>query len=181
LISHVEARASFYLGCVFEVIQTWVNAGQPRQVRGFHDFREWAGILGWIVKSVFHAAPLLDGHEIAQARVSNSALSWLRLICLAAERTKQLDIDLLTSAIAELSEDEGIDLPGLRAPAADHQAQKHCGKLLARCYQASDIPDVIKIDSFEVHRTEHPEEDAPNRRTLTVRRYKILRTAHCAQ
>src|SRR5438034_8379777 len=38
-------------------------------------FREWAGVLNWIVQNIFHAAPLLDGHEAAQSRVSNLALT----------------------------------------------------------------------------------------------------------
>jgi hypothetical protein len=176
LISHVEANTSFYLGCVFSVVQKWVAAGQPRLSRGFHDFREWAGVLGWIVENIFQAAPLLDGHEIAQARVSNPALSWLRLICLAAERTQQLGTELSASALAELSENEGIELPGLRSLAADDQARKHCGKLMARCYQAADQPEVVRIDDFEVHRTEYDEYDETHRRTLKVRRYRIVRS-----
>src|SRR5262249_7028655 len=52
LLAHVVARAPYYLGCVFAVVREWVQAGEPQlqpDGSGFHDFREWAGVLNWIV------------------------------------------------------------------------------------------------------------------------------------
>lgn len=175
LLAHVEARAPYYLGCVFAIIRAWADAKQPRLDGGVHDFREWAGVLGWIVENLFGAAPLLDGHEAAQERVSNPALTWLRAVCLAAERAGRLDQELSASALAELSENEGIDLPGLRSPAAEDQAHRHVGKLLARCFHSGESSDRVEIDGFEVRKTETTERDLLNYKDRLVRRYKISR------
>jgi hypothetical protein len=118
----------------------------------------------------------MDGHQDAQTRVSNPALSWLRNVCIAVMRRNLLDQELSASAIAELCENEDVELPGLRTPAEDDQACKHSGKLLARCYKASDDPHRIVIDDFEVHKTEVEERDEVQRHNRIVRRYRFLRT-----
>ena len=108
-------------------------------------------------------------------------MTWLRAVCLAAERTKQLEHELSASAIAELCENEGIELPGLRSP-ADDQARKHVGKLLARCYQNSRVSDCVNVDGYVVNRTELVEHDPERRRDVSSRRYRIsAHRAHCAQ
>ena len=177
LLAHVEAHADFYLGCVFAVIGAWADAGRlrlPLTATGFHDFKEWAGVLGWIVQELFRMSPLLEGHESAQARASNPALSWLRTVCLvAAERATQMDVMLSASAIVELCDHAGVDLPGLRSPVAEDQARKHVGKLLARCFREADDPNRLAIDTFVVHRVEMVEYDPDHRCERPVRRYRI--------
>ena len=42
--------------------------------------------LDWIMQNILGCAPLMDGHEAAQERTSNPALSWLRAVALAVER-----------------------------------------------------------------------------------------------
>ncbi len=177
LIAHVWDRSGYYLSCVFAVVSHWISAGRPTlDSGGFHDFREWAGALGWIIAKVFGGAPLLEEHRSAQKRVSNPALTWLRLVCLAAERARRLDQELSASAIAELCENEDVDLPGLRPPAEDDQARKQVGKLFARCFrEVTTSAGFLEIEGFRVVRTEHEERNL-QRQTVTVRRYRILRT-----
>jgi hypothetical protein len=84
LLQHVKANQPHYLGCVFAVIRKWLDCAKPRTlIETRHDFRDWAQIMNAIVTRLFKAAPLLDGHEAAQDRVSNPALNFVRSLCLA--------------------------------------------------------------------------------------------------
>jgi hypothetical protein len=184
VLSHIKARAAYYRGCVFAVIEAWANAGRPQlktQSTGFHDFKEWAGVLGWIVQDLFRMSPLLEGHTASQARASDPALSWLRSVCLAADQMSQVGSSLSATAIAELCDQAGIDLPGLRSPAADDQARKQVGKLLARCFRDVAEANELVIEGFVIHRIETVEYDRDHRCDRAVRRYQIERAvARCA-
>ena len=183
LVGHVWDRSGYYLSCVFTVISAWLAAGRPRlESGGHHDFREWAGALGWITEKVFVSAPLLEGHRAAQRRGSNPALIWLRQVCLAAERIEQLDQDMPASRVAELCEEEDIDLPGLRGPADEEQARKHVGKLFARCFrEATTDPPSIEIEGYRVIRTERAKPDPIHRREVTTKYYRIVRIVRTDQ
>ncbi|HEX4997997.1 MAG TPA: hypothetical protein VFY29_07220, partial [Terriglobia bacterium] len=171
VLGDVEANRAEYLGAVFSVVRQWAAAGCPSIPGQHHDFREWAGALAWIIENIFHLPPMLDGHEAAKERVSNPALGWLRAVCLAVANRGMLDQELSASMVAEFCEDDGVDLPGLRTPAEDGQSRKYVGKLFARCFTGTDQ---VEIDEFRVHRTEC--EELSDRKTITVRRYRFLRT-----
>jgi hypothetical protein len=174
ILSHVETYSGYYLACVLAVVSHWLAAGRPKSHGGgFHDFREWAGALGWIVENVFGAAPLLEGHKDAQERTSNPALTWLRLVCIAAERTKQLDQELSASAIVELCDNEGVELPGLQPAAEEGAAPKHVGKLFAKCFPEKSGPSAVSLDSYQLLRTEREERNL-ERQLKTVKRYRIV-------
>jgi hypothetical protein len=176
ILPHVETYSGYYLACVLAVVSHWLAAGRAKSHgTGFHDFREWAGALGWIVEKVFGAAPLLEGHKDAQERTSNPALTWLRLVCIAAGRTKQLDEELSASAVAELCDNEGVELPGLQPTAEEGAAPKHVGKLFAKCFPEKTGPSAVSLDGYQVLRTEREERNL-ERQLKTVRRYRILRT-----
>lgn len=40
VLDHVKARQPYYLGCVFAVATSWVDAGRPKTAESRHDFRE---------------------------------------------------------------------------------------------------------------------------------------------
>jgi hypothetical protein len=61
LLSHIRANQSYYLGCVFAVIEEWYRGGQLRSGELRHDFRDWCQTLDWIVQNLFKAAPLMGG------------------------------------------------------------------------------------------------------------------------
>lgn len=182
LLSHVGRFQDYYLACVFAVLSAWLNAGRPMlESGGHHDFREWAGAMGWIVEKVFHAAPLLEGHKDAQERVSNPALTWLRQVCLAAEAASRLEEEMQAAAIAELCKNEDVDLPGLSSTADDDQAHKHVGKLFGRCFEEKTGSATVEIEGFQITRTESVKHDPIYRRPLTIKAYRIVRSAAPAQ
>ena len=78
LYAHVVANQPWYLGSIFAVIEEWAAKGRPRTNETRHDFREWVRVLDWIVRNIFNAAPLMDGHDEARQRVSDPRRVWLR-------------------------------------------------------------------------------------------------------
>lgn len=82
-LGELQSRQSYFLGCVFSVVGEWIAHGKPRTKDTRHDFREWCQTLDWIVQNLLGGAPLMDGHQAAQERTSNPALSWLRAVALA--------------------------------------------------------------------------------------------------
>lgn len=156
ILAHVEANRMRYLAAVFSIIRAWLAAGKPRSTpQPDHDRREWAASLDWIVQNLFCSAPLMDGHRTAQERVSNPALNWLRDVALAAERAGKLGGDgLSASNIAELCEDEGITIPGLRA-GGEKQAPIAIGRIMGRLFRETEG---VSVDGFQCTRGERWEE-----------------------
>jgi 5S rRNA maturation endonuclease (ribonuclease M5) len=151
LNDHLRANQPYFLGAVFAVIREWARAGRRESVELRHDFRRWAGVLDWIVQNILHEAPLLDGHRMAQERASNPALAWLRAVALAVRADGKMGEPLTASALAELSEEHGIDLPGLRGT-GDDDRRKHTGVLLARAIKKG--AEFVEIDGMTVTRKE---------------------------
>src|SRR5262249_21785272 len=146
-------------------------AGCPRVQTPGHDFREWAGALGWIMENIFHLAPLMDGHLTAQLRVSNTALSWLRQVCIQVQKAGRLSEELSASDIRDLCDGTDIVLPGLKDSANDDAALKHAGILLGRCFKDANPLEIdgkkinrLEIDGFEVQRTISEETDEFSRK-----------------
>ncbi len=174
IVSHITSNRRFYLGCVFSIVRHWALAGRPMLKTVNHDFKEWACVLGWITENIFGIPGLMDGHEEAQIRVSNPALSWLRNVCIAAEHGNLIDKEMLAHEIAELCENEAVEIPGLKGTADEEQAWKQVGKLLARCFKASDDSTLVKMDGFFVARKTTKEIDSGYRNKL-VHRYLFSR------
>ena len=157
LLDHIRGNQPYYLGCVFAVIRKWVEDGQPRSRDARHDFREWCQMLDWIIQNIFREAPLLDGHTIAQNRVSDAALTFLRKIALELERSGGLSSELIAGQIYELAVDHGIEIPGLKT-AEPKSARLIVGRLMAKVFADSDQ---VEIEGFLVRRLEtlQPRED----------------------
>jgi hypothetical protein len=150
LLFHVRANQSYYLGCVFAVIEEWYYRGrlQSRELR--HDFRSWCQPLDWIVQNLFKAAPLMEGHPGAQERVSNPGLTFVRKVCLAVEADDSLGIPLIASQLYEIAENAEIEVPGLRVPDED-KARKIIGRIMAKVFSKGDA---VELDGFQVVRKE---------------------------
>ncbi|MBU0716122.1 MAG: hypothetical protein KJ964_12265 [Verrucomicrobia bacterium] len=151
LLDHVRANHSHFLGAVFAVIRVWHGAGKPLTTDTRHDFREWSQVLGWIVKNILGEAPLMDGHEQAQERVSNPALTWLRRAALAVEADQRLDEEIMASSIGELCDAHGIEIPGLRDASDEIGRNKRIGVLMKKAF--GDV-DHVEIDRYRIKRAE---------------------------
>ena len=150
LLSHLRANQCYYLGCVFSVIKEWYYGGRPRSGELRHDFREWCQTLDWIVQNLFQAAPLVEGHEGAQERVSNPSLTFVRKLCLALEAEDSLETPLIASQLYDIAENAGIEVPGLRV-ADEDRARKVIGSIMAKVFGKGDA---VELDGFRVVRDE---------------------------
>ena len=150
LMEHVTTHQSYYLGCVFSVIIAWLEAGKPRTDDTRHDFREWCQVLDWIVQNIFHEAPLMDGHESAQDRVSNPALTFVRNIAIAIDQSEKLGERLNASQIFDLAQDNGIELPNLQTQTTEAGA-KQIGTLFAKVFKTGDS---AQVDCYVIERSE---------------------------
>jgi phage/plasmid primase-like uncharacterized protein len=179
LRAHVETNQAYYLACVHAVVREWVQRRKPRSDETRHDMRQWAGVLDWIIQHLFRAAPLLDGHTDAQERVSNSALNWLRSICIAAKQARLLDSSLSASKLWELGEEEGVALPSTHRSMDEVAGRKYVGQLMAKIFREAE-DDQVEVDGYSVVKSEGQEWDEINRKNRTVKRYTISKVAPSA-
>ena len=169
LLAHVKAQQPQFLGAVFAVVRAWAAAGCPHTTETRHDFRQWAGALDWIVQNTLHEAPLMDGHSEAQERVSNPALSWLRLVVLAVAAEHRLGEVLSASAIAELCAEREIDLPGKQTD--DDKARfQQVGTLMKRAFGNNSV---LRIDGYKIERREVEEYSDKDKRFRTAKSYIV--------
>ena len=59
------------MGGVFAIIREWHRRGKQRTNERRHDFQDWCQTMDWIVQNIFHAAPLMEGHDAAKQRAAN--------------------------------------------------------------------------------------------------------------
>ena len=158
LMEHVKANPGYFLGAVFTVIREWQGAGAKRSQTPRHDFREWAMTLDWIVQNLLGEAPLMDGHAEAQERVSNPALTWLRLVGVAVLQAGGEGRAWRASELCELADEAGIERP----PAGGREVRVEiiAGRLLKRCFGDRDA---ITVDDIVVTRSSATERDHEGR------------------
>jgi len=149
-LGEIERRRAYFLGCVFSIVRAWFQAGKPRITCTSHDFREWAGILDWTVQHLLGGVPLMDGHEGAQERVSNPALSWLRLVAQAVDRSCQLERRLSASDIIDVCELHDIEVPGTNPSASEDRFRRQAGVLMRRVFGTSSE---VTVDIFTIRRS----------------------------
>jgi hypothetical protein len=146
-LAELQARQPYYLGTVFSLVAEWVASGKPKTKDCRHDFREWNQILDWILRELCGCAPLMEGHEAAQERASNPALSWLRAVALAVEREGRLGTALIASELVDVCELHAVEIPG--SPTDEDHAKRQVGKL---CKQLFREGDGLDVDGFTVTR-----------------------------
>lgn len=147
-LAHVRANQAYYLGCVFSVLIAWLQAGKPRTQETRHSFRGWCQVLDWIVQKIFGEAPLMDGHEVAQQRVSNSGLSFLRNLALAVAKAGRSGQAFTSTDLYELAMAEAIEVPYL-SKADDGAGPKLVGGAMGRVFGAKDV---VEVESFRITR-----------------------------
>lgn len=146
-LGELQSRQSYFLGCVFSVVGEWIAHGKPRTKDTRHDFREWCQTLDWIVQNLLGGAPLMDGHQAAQERTSNPALSWLRAVALAVSGEGRLGAALIASELVDVCGQHGVEIPG--KPADEERAKPQVGRLMKQLFREGDG---VTVDGFTVTR-----------------------------
>jgi hypothetical protein len=113
LATHVFENNTRYLAAVFAVVRHWYAAGKQRTADTRHDLREWCQVGDWIVVNVFKSAALMDGHDEAKQRASNSSLVFFRSLAVKLEAEGRLDVQLTATNIADFCEEADIVIPNL--------------------------------------------------------------------
>jgi len=147
-LGELHRRQPYFLGAVFSLVAEWIASGKPHSKDCRHDFREWNQILDWIGRELVGCVPLMDGHEAAQERASNPALSWLRAVALAVEAENRLGQPLIASELVEVCELHAVAIPG--DPGDDDRARKQVGKLAKQVFRDGDS---LELDGFTINRT----------------------------
>ena len=150
LLQHVRANQNIYLGCVFAVVREWIDNGKPRSCESRHDFREWTQALDWIITEIMAMPQLMDGHREEQLRTANPALQWLRSIAIAVVKTRSGE-ELSASQLAELGEEEGIELP--RRDSSKEDPSLIVGRIMGRLFKEAES-DSITVERITVTKTE---------------------------
>jgi hypothetical protein len=168
VLDHVIANQPRYLGAVFALIRDWVRRGRPLSEETRHDFREWAGVLDAFTR--FHMnEELMAGHEQAQERTANPALSWLRAVGLLVLKAGRGGAELLASDLYDLSADDQLNIPGMRQP-DDQQGPQTVGRVLAKCFRESPQ---VEIDHISITKTALSEYNPDYRRDMVRRTYRF--------
>jgi hypothetical protein len=179
LIAHIEANQSFYLGCVFAIVREWVACGKPRTNDTRHDFRTWTQVMDWIVQKMFRLAPLLDGHREEQARTANPALQWLRDVANAAIRQGRAGKQLIALDIADICDDDAIDLPGRKE--SDQEPKFKIGRTLGSLFKDAELIDSatarLVVDGITITRITGKEYDSVQRRDRERHHYVFAKDA----
>jgi hypothetical protein len=168
LRDHIAANQPRYLGAVFALIRDWCRRGKPTTNATGHDFREWAGILDAF--TVYHMGEnLLTGHEQAQERTANPAMSWLRAVGLLVLKTGKAGRELPAAELYELSADDQLAIPGMRQP-DDQQGPQIVGRVLAKCFRDGNR---VEVDHLTVERITNTEYDPNSRKDITRKAYRF--------
>ncbi len=170
LLAHVKANQAYYLGCVFSVIREWLASGKPGNLdETRHDFGEWAQVMDLLVTKLFAEAPLMDNHLAAQERVSNPALNFTRLICMALMEDRRLGEELTASDFADIAETHHIEFRTVKARDSEN-ASRQVGLLLSRGFKESS--DLL-CEDFRITRKARPVPREDGRGSYETKFYRI--------
>ncbi|MBA3351843.1 MAG: hypothetical protein H0U23_05360 [Blastocatellia bacterium] len=174
LHDHVRANQARFLGAVHAVVRAWHEQGAHRtnDLRGEGRFRHWAQTLDWIVRNIFALPPLMDGHESAQERVSNPALTWLRALALVIDQQGAIGDEQSVSRLAEIGEDAGLPVPGVREDATDERRRLAAGRVMGKIFCSADT---IELDVFTVRRVAREEPRKDGNGYITLKNYIFTR------
>jgi hypothetical protein len=173
LLEYVERNRNYIQSCIFAVVREWVKKGKPCNPISDHDFREWCGVMDWIVQNIFKLAPLLENHRGQQERISSPGLSFLREICNAIFDAGRLEETLTTAEIAAELEARHIDIPGKTRGSENYNAGAAAvGRLLGPVFKNTDVRG---IEEFRVHRKETREYNEKRQANLPAKKYWFSR------
>jgi hypothetical protein len=171
LRDHIRANLPLYQGAVAAVVRAWHQQGKQRTATTEHSFQSWAQILDSIVQDLFRLPPLLDGLSAARARATSPQLSFLRQVVLRWVAAPRPSDSPSASMIVTFCDDEGIEIPGLRATNNEKAAPQQVGRIMSAIFR-EDRP--VEIEGYRVTRhTDHVRTEGDN--NTKVRSYHIER------
>ncbi|MGO9991817.1 MAG: hypothetical protein ACLPTF_04805 [Steroidobacteraceae bacterium] len=159
LIDHVEKYSAYYLSCVHSVVRYWHASGKPR-LPTEHTFKDWVGSLDWIVRNIFRAAPLLDGHGAAAQRLANPSLTWLRQLAHAVLREGKEGRELRAGDLREVCERCDLMPEGVKPGSEENVGERAIGRTLGTCFDHGDAAPPIEVDGIRVARIVRDEKDS---------------------
>ncbi len=171
LRDHIRANLPLYQGAVATVVREWHRQGKQRTETTEHSFQSWAQILDWIVQNLFSLHPLLEGMSAARARVTSPQLSFLRQVVLRWVAAPRNMDSLSASMIVTFCDEEGIEIPGLRATNNEKAAPQQVGRIMSAIFR-EDRP--VEIEGYRVTRhNDHVRTEGDN--NAQVKSYHIER------
>jgi hypothetical protein len=155
LPNHVLANFERFLASVYYVVAEWLERGKPRTSESRHSFREWAGVMDWVVQNIFNLLKLLDGHAETLARVEHPDLAVLRQLCIELDRRDQLDRVIRPHELGDIALSARIDL-GHSATASVEGTAMAIGKVMMNSFAArgENNQEVIEFEGFFIRRRE---------------------------
>lgn len=185
LLEHVRHHQRRYLGAVFTVVRTWLEANRPWSLKVKHDFRVWAGSLDWIVQNIFGAAALCEGVAEIKTRMTTPHFNWLRDVARAVVQARQLDVWLRTHELVSVLQATEIEIPGVAVgtdlddETVAKKAWQGTGTRLSRCFRGehvvhNDETDVIRVDDLVVER--RSQYDLAQREQVRYYRFSVATT-----
>jgi len=175
----IKLNQSYYLGCVYRVVQEWYSRGCPgREDHGDHDFRWWARRGDWFCQNLFGEAPMLVGHRSIQTRAGDARLSWLQRVAVQADKSGRLFEPLKMHELLNLCGEGGFE-PYRKSGDANKQFGDDAaelrylgtsfGPLFQRCANRVDL------DGYSIVRDETTATRETNGQTFSVKGYTVLK------
>jgi hypothetical protein len=172
LLEYVKKGRGYILSCIFAVVREWHRKGKPINPVTEHDFREWCGAMDWIVQSLFHLPPLLEGHRAEQSRLSSPGRSLVRDICVTANKKGKLGIPLTATNIAEIFEEEKVMVRGGKVGDDIRDIGRRIGIYLKPVFEDSEE---VPCGEFTLIRLELPTRLKARQEFRPVKHYKVIR------
>ena len=138
----------------------------------------WCQVLDWIVQNIFHATPLVDGHDAAKQRAANPNLSFLRIVAIRLNEQGRLNQAISATDIADLCLERDIEIPGLPADNQTvEEGRKQIGRMMGRLFGEATELD---FDEFRVVKQEERGSTIAGH-TQTLNRYTFSMATSTAQ
>ena len=152
LVSHLKAKQPYYLGCVFAILQEWVEYGAPSNGETGHDFRGWAGKAGWITDNLFMQPALLGDADAAARNLTDPEEGWLKGLLqriVVLRRDGKLSGPFSATALAEVAVEFDLLPPGLNGDDTD-KCRQRIGTILKDLFDRSEQ---IEVDGRKLTRS----------------------------
>ena len=103
----------------------------------------------------------MDGHEAAQARISNPSMAWLREVAIRVKVREQLGRELSATEIAEICVEDNLTVPSEKEGRPEADQSMAVGRTMRRLFDSSEE---VQIEGVTVmRRTKMNSDGKPSR------------------